>query len=404
MHFLSTLYNLAWITPLVIGSASTNTTARLGPPNAICTQKLYHLDVSSYNYMFQNVQDNANMTYLTKLNQEYVGSFPYGSNFTDTYEAGMMEVTRTYAISGILCVPLSGEKNASNVQYLIHGIGYDSSYWDFVVGDDETYSYVYASAAAGIATFRYDRLGTGLSEAPPEAYNVVQKPTDVAIAIKFAEMLRSGEISGKPYTKIVLLGHSYGSIQSQALTALAPTAVDGVVLTGYSANATALPLWWSSTAYTTASLIFPTRFSPTEFTNAYLVTESIWTSQLNNWYFPGYSQTVADYARATEQPVTQGVLFTNANNITAAPDFKGDVLVVTGAQDWIFCYSNCYAVPPNSTYPNIPAYAQELYPAANYFSTYLPENTGHIVNLHYSAPETYQQILQFAEMVFTSSI
>lgn len=111
-----------------------------------------------------------------------------------------------------------------------------SSYWDFAPAGETDYSYVYASAAAGIATFRYDLLGTGHSEHPFDAYNVVQKPTDVAIAIKFAEMLRAGEIGGRAYSKIVAVGHSYGSIQTQAITAIAPTAVDGVVLTGYSAN------------------------------------------------------------------------------------------------------------------------------------------------------------------------
>ncbi|KIJ63687.1 hypothetical protein HYDPIDRAFT_92149 [Hydnomerulius pinastri MD-312] len=275
-------------------------------------------------------------------------------------------------------------------------------YWDFAPGGENTYSYVYASAAAGLATFRYDRLGTGLSAHPYDAYNVVQKPTDVAIAIKFAEMLRAGEIGGRAYSKIVAVGHSYGSIQSQAMTAIAPTAVDGVLLSGYSANATALPLYFTSTAYSTASLVFPTRFSNAELTNPYLVTLAPWTNQLNFWYFPYYAQGVADYARMTEQPVSQGVLFTVANNITAAEQFTGDVRVVTGAQDWIFCYSNCYAVPPDSGYASIPAGVQALYPAAHSFSTYIPANTGHVVNLQYSAPESFQNMIQFAEMVFSS--
>lgn len=45
------------------------------------------------------------------------------------------------------------------------------SYWDFSV--NEEYSYVRASADAGITTFRYDRLGTGLSENPADSYKYV---------------------------------------------------------------------------------------------------------------------------------------------------------------------------------------------------------------------------------------
>lgn len=45
------------------------------------------------------------------------------------------------------------------------------SYWDFSVSEE--YSYVRASADAGITTFRYDRLGTGLSEKPSDSYKYV---------------------------------------------------------------------------------------------------------------------------------------------------------------------------------------------------------------------------------------
>ena len=45
------------------------------------------------------------------------------------------------------------------------------SYWDFVPDNStEDYSYVHAAADAGYVTFRYDRLGTGLSEHPQDAY------------------------------------------------------------------------------------------------------------------------------------------------------------------------------------------------------------------------------------------
>ncbi|KAH7929248.1 alpha beta-hydrolase [Leucogyrophana mollusca] len=355
-------------------------TSRVGPSNAV------------------NVDINANETYLTKLFQDFISSYPYSSNFSDQYEDGTQVISDVYSISGTLCVPKTGEKDPGNVQYLIHGIGFDSSYWDFVVGSDEQYSYAYASAAAGIATFRYDRLGNGLSEKPKDAYNVVQQSTEVAIAIKFAEMLRDGSI-GK-YKKIVGVGHSYGSVQSQAVTAMAPDALDGVILTGYSANTTTLPYYLASAAPSTATLVFPGRFSPSDLPNAYLATLSPWTNQINFFYFPYYSQAANDRARMTEQPVTQGVLFTIGTNTKPATDFKGPVRVVTGDKDWIFCLNDCYAVPVGSSERNIPEFVKQLYPAASAFDTYIPANTGHALNQHYSAPETYQNMIQFAENVF----
>lgn len=94
------------------------------------------------------------------------------SNFTEMYESpAEQNATNTYSLSGTLCTPKSGAKNSSHVQYLIHGVGFDSSYWDFAAAPE--YSYVRAAADAGYTTFRFDRLGTGLSQKPSDAYKYV---------------------------------------------------------------------------------------------------------------------------------------------------------------------------------------------------------------------------------------
>ncbi|EGN93867.1 hypothetical protein SERLA73DRAFT_188982 [Serpula lacrymans var. lacrymans S7.3] len=285
----------------------------------------------------------------------------------------------------------------------MHGVSFDSRYWDFSVDNDQ-YSYVSASADAGIATFRYDRLGTGLSEKPHDAYTIVQRATDAAITAKFAEMLRDGSIGveGQKYTKIVGVGHSYGSILMQAVTASAPTALDGVLLTGYSLNSSSTPVVLTSLAFTTASLAFPNLFPAANFSNAYLVSLAPQTFQLNFFYYPYYSTAVFDESLTVEQPVTQGVLFTFGTTPNVSSSFLGPVHVVTGAKDWNFCYGNCYAVPSGSTQKTIVDDVKELFPVASSFSTYIPPNTGHAVNLHYSAPDTYRDMLNFVEGVFTS--
>ena len=67
-------------------------------------------------------------------------------------------------------------------------------------------------------------------------FSVVQSPTDLAILTKIAQMLRNGAIGGQPFSKIVGVGHSYGSVQVQALTASSPTALDAALLQGFSMN------------------------------------------------------------------------------------------------------------------------------------------------------------------------
>lgn len=188
-------------------------------------------------------------------------------------------------------------------------IGFDSSYWDFAATGQD-YSYVSAAAKAGHSTFRYDRLGTGLSQKPGDAYNVVQGATDVAILSEIISMLQNGKIAGKKFTKIAGVGHSYGSVQLNYITQKQPSALSTVVLTGFSANTTFVPIYLTSTAYSTASLVAPDRFPSSQFTNAYFITLSAWTNQLNFAYWPYYTNEAINLARATEQPVTQGVLFT----------------------------------------------------------------------------------------------
>ena len=49
-------------------------------------------------------------------------------------------------------------------------------------------------------------------------------------------MLRSGQIGNTNFTKVIGVGHSYGSVQMQALTATVPELLDGVLLQGFSVN------------------------------------------------------------------------------------------------------------------------------------------------------------------------
>lgn len=106
-------------------------------------------------------------------------------------------------------------------------------------------------------------------------------------------MLRNGDIGGQKFSKIVGVGHSYGSVQMQALSATLPNVLDGVILQGFSStfssfpcysvyrsfqitvNGTANPLLLTGGAYSIATEVFPDRFSTDELTNGYLVTLAV---------------------------------------------------------------------------------------------------------------------------------
>lgn len=133
-------------------------TSRVGPANADCTRSEYQISVSSMNTVFQGVDSYANETVLTSLFQLYTSSLPSSTNFTDAYEqAGKQQVNGTYAISGTICYPKGGNKVDGAIQLLVHGIGFDASYWDFALDGGDEYSYVAAAADAGYTSFRFDR-------------------------------------------------------------------------------------------------------------------------------------------------------------------------------------------------------------------------------------------------------
>ncbi|KAF7983022.1 hypothetical protein HWV62_24662 [Athelia sp. TMB] len=201
-------------------------------------------------------------------------------------------------------------------------------------------------------------------------------PLELAIAQQFALMLRAGKIGNTTFTKIVGVGHSYGAVQIQGLSATVPAALDGIILQGFTINATALPLTAAGGAYTIATEVFPERFSTGELTDSYVATLGPLTNKFAFYHYPGYTESAFQRARDTEQPTPQASFLTLADIIQPAPTFTGPVHVVTGDKDFIFCLADCYAAPAGSGKSSILDFVQDLYPATGNFSTYIPADTG----------------------------
>lgn len=90
---------------------------------------------------------------------------------------------------------------------------------DFAPG----YSYVDVATQYNYATFFYDRLGVGESSKPD--FLTVQAPLEVEIANNLAKMLREGHFSKKSFSTVVATGHSFGSVITQAITAIYPNSI-----------------------------------------------------------------------------------------------------------------------------------------------------------------------------------
>jgi pimeloyl-ACP methyl ester carboxylesterase len=114
------------------------------------------------------------------------------------------------------------------VQLLVHGATYNRTYWDWP-GSNPSHSYVKAAVAAGYATLAVDRLGAGASSHPPSTkVNVANGATALHHVV---EMLRTGQLGGAMFERVVWVGHSLGSVYAWAYATRFGD-VDAYVLTG----------------------------------------------------------------------------------------------------------------------------------------------------------------------------
>jgi pimeloyl-ACP methyl ester carboxylesterase len=131
-------------------------------------------------------------------------------------------------LAGTLTVPDEPTGPMANtVQLLVHGYSYSRYYWDFPY-QPETYSYVHAAARAGYPTLAIDRLGDGRSSRPAGRLLTWQNAAlTVATAVT---ALRRGSL-GTTFDKVILVGHSYGSVTCYQVAARHP-GVDALIITG----------------------------------------------------------------------------------------------------------------------------------------------------------------------------
>ncbi|KAF6752437.1 Alpha/beta hydrolase family-domain-containing protein [Ephemerocybe angulata] len=291
----------------------------------------------------------------------------------------------TYKIWTRLCVPTS-QDTSKTVQLAIHGTNFDSSYWTFG-GDGSKYNYVESSLKAGHAIFIYDRLGTGKSD-KPDGITEVQTATDFEIAAELVKYLRA-KPGGNEFNRVVGIGHSFGSAQLVDLLQKYGNILDATILTGFTAYlGGGLLTAFATDGWTIASVQNPKRFG--SLPSTYIVTEGIVNVQQHFFRYGGYDSAVLEAVEATKATATLGEILTPLGG--PALNYTNPVLVVTGDKDYGFCGGNCYQMVNGV---NLVESTKRIFPGVTSFSTYIPANTGHGLNLHLSAPETFSKIQEW---------
>ncbi|WP_437727008.1 alpha/beta hydrolase [Sorangium sp. So ce861] len=283
-----------------------------------------------------------------------------------------------YEVAAELCVPQDSPRDT--VLLTVHGATYSSVYWDFPYRPDR-YSFVRYANAAGYATLNFDRIGTGDSDRPPSLQ--VTPTAQAYVHHQLAEALRSGEL-GHAWSRVVLVGHSLGSIISVQQAATYHD-VDGVVVTGFlHTYGPGLPQLLLN--------IHPAALDPSFAGSGldlgYLTTRP-GTRGPTFYYLPNADPAVIALDEATKGLGTSGELaeFALVNTALTSLQVDAPVLTVVGRHDTVFCgIAPCGTLLSGTTLEPA-AYA----PAAELEIVVVP-NAGHDLNLQINAPTAYAAI------------
>ena len=253
-----------------------------------------------------------------------------GHNFTNEGLTGYHTVSKTYHISTQFCKPDHASAKDPAVQILTHGIGFDKTYWDLSYHNFQQ-SYVKdAVDKHNYSTLSYDRLGIGQSS-HGEPRDEIQSFLEIQALRTLTTMLRDGKFPNAKhkFSKIIHVGHSFGSAQTYALTAMYPDISDGIVLTGFSMNASFVGFFELGGNFVQAALNVPKRLG--HYPRGYLINsdaEALETLFLLPGHYPSPLLAIGE---ATKQPVAIGELLT-LGSLPMKNAFEKPVLVFTGCE------------------------------------------------------------------------
>lgn len=207
----------------------------------------------------------------------------------------------------------------------------------------------------------------------------------IPVLSSLVSFVRSGFLSDTPKS-VVLIGHSFGSFLSNALVAVEPTAVDGVIMTGYNLQGYNSQIVLEAFAPRVANLQSP-KFAA--FDPGYITTRDVF-SNINNYFkAPAYEHDVAVFSESTKQPFTiseftsLGPSYLNLN----ATAYRGAALVISGEYDFIVCGGYCPSELEASFAP--------LFSGAENFETYIQPLAGHGLNFAINATGAYGVIFKY---------
>jgi pimeloyl-ACP methyl ester carboxylesterase len=309
----------------------------------------------------------------------------------------VLPVSGTFNIAGRYCKPeVTIPGREKTLQLLVHGITYDRNYWSglgFPGYQGNNYSWVAYASRQGYHTLSIDRLGNGVSD-HPDPITVVQLPVHVETLHGVITAARSGSIANTNFDKIIYVGHSYGSLIANALSEKYPNDADSLVLTGFSKQLlVACPGVLLTGLFLPADILLPSRFGNLD--PGYTAGSSKSGREALFYSVPGrdFDPQIFEVDYQTQGTLSLGETITALISVDEAPNYTGNVFVMTGQQDIIFCGLGTPLLGPGNCgqgESSLPAQTRSLYPNVSVYGFHIPSNTGHDINNHYSAQKSFE--------------
>lgn len=284
-------------------------------------------------------------------------------------------------LAGTLCQPTTWAVGPHQIDVMVHGAGFNSSYWDFPTQAPK-YSYVSKTLRAGRATFAYDRIGTGVSSKPLAAS--ITFDSDVYELHQVVGWLRN---SGK-YTQVNSIGNSLGSAIVIG-EASSYKDIDRLIVTG------------GVRAVGTLFTKIPSSFYPAMLDPKFvglLDPDYITTTPGSRYalFFNGTAdpavvaadENLKDKVSATEMSAGIAEVMLTPPALNISQSITVPVFSIVGDQDNLSCGLLLNCSDPAALQAEEAAY----YPNAASITTYAVPNTAHALTLHPTADLSFNKI------------
>lgn len=305
----------------------------------------------------------------------------------------VVPVGGTYDIVGTYCEPEESiPDRADTLQILVHGATYTKEYWtghDLPPEQKEQYSYAHYASKEGYHTLSIDRLGSGESSRPNPLLEV-QNNLEAEIMHELANLAKDGKIGDKKFSKLVLVGHSLGSFIGSIATQRHPADWDAIVLTGWSAdlllNFAQVPLGGLLPAAIGKAEEFSGVDLPYLVFTVHKVMRHVFFSK-DGTFDPAIEE--RDWKR--RNTISVGELVTLFHGIRPNPAFDRPVMALDGDNDALLCVAH-HCKPGDD---NSPGSSKSIFPSSSNFTYAIVPDSGHNINLHYSAKKGYKAAHEF---------